>query len=202
MSSSELPPRLFAFVDESQSVRALDPHTYILAATLCREPGLSSARDAMRRLRLQLGLSNQLKVHWHRESEIGRRLIIQAVAATDLHHIAVIYEGRADERSERLRRHCLERLLYELEQKGASRIILESRGTKDDERDRTMFRVLRARKVVSSGSRLWHATGPSDALLWIPDAVCGAITRNRLGNSAFVDALGDRLTVVTLLGEA
>jgi hypothetical protein len=172
-------PRLLqAFLDESQSDRARDPYCYVLAAGICSPGDINAARAGMERLRLR----GQRKVHWRDESANRRRFIAQAVAVLPLQHLVVVRDGRAGETAERRRRHCLERVLYELDQLGVDTATFESRGPADDRRDRFMLDALRARKVVSPELRMAHIPGPKDPLLWVPDTVCGAVTHQRTGD--------------------
>ncbi|HYO17987.1 MAG TPA: hypothetical protein VES02_04880 [Dermatophilaceae bacterium] len=48
------------------------------------------------------------------------------MAACDIEHLVVVRAGAANDRPERRRRKCLERLLYELELKAVADIVLES----------------------------------------------------------------------------
>lgn len=137
-------------------------------------------------------------MHWHDESDKRRREIIEVVARLPVDHIVVIREGRPGERPERRRRHCLERLCYELDHRGVTKVTLESRGPADDKRDRAMLGALRAKRVVSGALRLHHAPGPGEALLWLPDAVCGAVTRARAGDTTFTETVMSQMTIITI----
>jgi hypothetical protein len=170
--------QLLAFVDESQSHQQLDPNCYVLAAGLCEPEHIDAARAGMAALQLP----GQHKVHWRDESPKRRSEIVDVIAGLPLQHLVVVRDGRAGEKPERRRRHCLERLLYELDGLHVGSVTFESRGRHDDRRDRVMLDRLRARKVVSAGIRLDHVPGPKDPLLWVSDAVCGAITHDRAGD--------------------
>ena len=174
-----------AFVDESQSQAERDPHTYVLAAAVCDVSSVAAARAAI----IGLQLRGQRKVHWRNEDDKRRQLIIETVASVPLRHVVVVRDGRPGERPERRRRHCLERLLYELDQLAVLTVTFESRGRKDDQRDRVMLDTLRARRVVAGALRIEHVQGPREAMLWVPDAVCGAIVRERLGEPVYVQTL-------------
>lgn len=120
------------------------------------------------------------------------------MASAPVDHLVVVRDGRAGERPERRRRHCLERLSYELAQLTVTEMILESRGPAADKRDRDLLDALRARRVVPGTLRLEHVPGPADPMLWLPDAVCGAITRARSGDTTFTAMMRSRITVITL----
>ncbi|OHV33855.1 MULTISPECIES: DUF3800 domain-containing protein [Pseudofrankia] len=183
-----------AYLDESGSDQARDPHTYLLAAAICEPAKLDQLRSTMR----DLLLPGQVKVHWRAEQEKRRRQIMETVASIALEHIVVIRDGREGERSERRRRHCLERMLFELDQLGVEQVVVESRGRKDDQRDRGMLDILRTQKVVRGQLRMDHRPGPEEALLWIADAICGAVTRDRTGDPQFLETVSSRLTVISI----
>jgi hypothetical protein len=120
------------------------------------------------------------------------------VAELPLRHLVVIRDGRPDERSERRRRYCLERMLFELESRGVDTATFESRGPADDRRDRNMLDALRARRIVSPRLRMAHMPGPKDPLLWVPDVVYGAVTYERTGDGEYFEILTSRLEVITI----
>lgn len=185
----------YAWVDESGSDAAADPHTYILAAAVCAGDAVDDARGAMESLRLV----GQRKVHWRDESDKRRLHLVESVAAIGLEHLVVVRDGRVDERPERRRRHCLERLFHELAQLGVESATVESRGPKDDERDSKMLDYMR-RKGVLAGAALHvqHRAGPADPLLWAPDVVCGAVTRDRVGDASYLRVLQRKLEIILI----
>ena len=61
-----------------------------------------------------------------------------------------------------------------------------------------MLDALRARNVVSGELRITHTPGPKDALLWVPDIVCGAVTNERTGRGEYAEILASRLRVITI----
>jgi hypothetical protein len=74
----------------------------------------------------------------------------------------------------------------------------ESRGPVDDRRDRSMLDALCARNVVSGELRMAHTPGPKDALLWVPDIVCGAVTNERIGQEEYSTILAARLRIISI----
>lgn len=101
--------------------------------------------------------------------------------------------GSADH-SERRRRKCLERLLIELEGLPVKNAIRESRGRVQDQRDMEMLSHLRTTHTVSA-IRLHHRTGPSEPMLWVPDACCGALVEQRCGNPTFFSEIEEKSTI-------
>jgi len=187
-----------AFLDESESDRSADPDTYVLAAALLDPTRVDDVRDTMRALLLK----GQRKLHWRDESDKRRLQIIETVAAAQVEHMVVVRAGRTRERSERRRRLCLEALCFELDRLGVRQATLESRGRADDRRDRVMLDTLRARKTVRGQLRMQHLPGPGEPLLWLPDAVCGAVTRARVGDVVYRDMVESRVTVVSISARA
>jgi hypothetical protein len=187
---------LTAFIDESGPAQAADAGSYMLAAALCEPDVIEHARDQMRELRLR----GQIKLHWRNESHKRRLQVAETVSRLDLVHLVVVREGSvaSTTRPERRRRACLERMLYELDQWTVAIARFESRGPADDRRDRAMLDALRARRTVGSDLRIDHVRGPLEPLLWIPDAVCGAVRQSRAGDSSYLQRLGPAVEILTL----
>lgn len=182
-----------AWVDESGSDQVRDPGTYILAATIVCEDAEPDIRDQMSQLRLP----GQVKLHWRDESAKRKRQITTVVAAFDIEHFIVVRVNGAGDRPERARRKCLEQLLYELEYRGLTDVVMESRGRASDQKDIDMLNSLRSQHWVSS-VRLTHLSGRDEAMLWIPDAVCGAITSAQTGTPAYQDQLEHAITLIEI----
>jgi hypothetical protein len=78
-------------------------------------------------------------------------------------------------RQERARRHCLRRLLFELEAAGVGHVWLESRGRHQDPLDLQAVNVLRIQRVIGAGLVVDHTRPLDEPLLWVPDIVAGAV---------------------------
>jgi hypothetical protein len=63
---------------------------------------------------------------------------------------------------------------------------MESRGAGLDRKDRDMVDAMRAARTLDGTLRLEHAPGPAEPMLWIADAVCGAVVASRTGDPAFL----------------
>lgn len=183
-----------AWVDESGSDHTRDPGTYVLAAAISRPPTEATIREQLQRLRLP----GQIKLHWRDEDPARRLAITHTVAACDIDHLVIVRIGADHERTERRRRKCLERLLHELEARNIIDVVLESRGGADDRRDIQMLNALRGQHYLSSGIRLTHVVGRYEPMLWIPDAVCGAVTSARIGEPSHQSILKQRLTLIEI----
>jgi len=97
-------------------------------------------------------------------------------------------------KQERARRCCLERLLFELEQFGVTEIWLESRRATQDRRDMRLIDSARDKRLVSQSTAVNFARPTGDAMLWIPDAVAGAVTAAILGESRWLTAMSEVIT--------
>lgn len=173
---------LLAYVDESMSDSRKDPGTYLLAAGICQPTDQDEIRSQMQALRLK----GQQKLHWHDEGHKRRRKIIESVGQLPLMHLIVVRDNMPNVRPERRRRLCIERMLYELDQLAVAEVTFESRGPADDRRDTAMVGALRASKTISAQLRIEHVNGPLEALLWVPDAICGALTADRTGDPSYL----------------
>jgi hypothetical protein len=161
---------------------------------LCEAERVDDIRPVLRGLLLR----GQHKLHWRDEQVKRRRVIAETIGTLPVEALVVVRACRADERLERRRRGCLERLCWELERLGVVRMVLESRGRADDLRDRGMLDALRARKTVTGKLRMDHVAGRADEMLWLPDAVCGAVVASRVGEPVYLETLSDRITVTTV----
>jgi len=171
---------LIGWGDESGSDSARDPGTYLLSVVLAVPDAAEQIQDAMRAL-LHKGTA---KLHWRDAVPRRQQAIAAAVAALPVSGVVVVRSRPvADERPERRRRKCLEHLLPELGERGCSRLVLESRGSKDDARDRAMLDAMRRSRRLPHGLHLDHVPGPKDPALWAADALCGAVVADRTGEN-------------------
>lgn len=181
-----------AWGDESGSNPRLDPGVYLMAAAVCEPHQASQLRESMEGLRLP---SSGSKLHWLVESPSRRLEIVETIAALPIDGLVVVRQGPTSDAQERRRRKCLEHLLFQLHELGCADLILESRGTADDRRDRQLHEHLRRAHRLPHGLRLSHEKGPADAALWVADAICGAVTQERTGDPQFLKVIERRLTV-------
>ncbi|MGL5828363.1 MAG: hypothetical protein ACRC0L_02190 [Angustibacter sp.] len=183
-----------AFFDESQSHAAVDPDVYILAATIVLESVKGEARAAM----TALARRGQGKLHWRQESDHRRRIITRAITALPVRHVVVVQLCHPSARPERRRRICLERMLYEVDGLIAA-AVLESRGARDDARDQVLIQSSYDSKKISFRPHIAHERGRDEPLLWIPDAVCGLVSRARTGTPEYLNTMASsgKITVVT-----
>ncbi|MFJ5305220.1 hypothetical protein [Streptomyces sp. NPDC088350] len=185
-------PEPLAFMDESESDRKADPDTYLLAVTLVQPQTLDPTRATM----LSLRAPGQRKLHWHSESSRRRAFVIERIAALDAQHLIVVRDGRPGEASERRRRKCLARTAWELDLRGVTRLIAESREARQNGRDMKTIAYLRSNGTIGSALRLFHEPGPREPLLWAADSVAGAYVAARTGTPGYFDTVRHAVEVI------
>ncbi len=182
-----------AWVDESGSNTRDDPGTYIMAAAITTPRQCEPTRLAM----AGLLLPGQVKLHWRDEQSRRQAQITETLGALDIEHLVVVTSPHGvHTTSERRRRLTLGVLFPELGDLGVDHVILESRGPKDDQRDRQMLDYLRQRRLLNSTMRIDHQVGRDEPLLWIPDALCGMVTARRCGEPELFETLASKITFI------
>lgn len=183
-----------AWGDESGSVAGRDPNVYLMGAVVAAPDAADDLRAAM----VEIRRPGEKKVHWRADSERRHDTVIGIISELPIEGVIVVRRGAPTERDERRRRKCFEAFAPELAAAGCTTLILESRGATADRRDRDMLDALRAQRRIDTRLRLDHATGPSDPVLWIADAVCGAYVASRVGDPRWWAALTSRTAVYSI----
>jgi hypothetical protein len=182
-----------AWVEESGSHHERDPHTYILAAALCVTNEADDVRERLRGLR-QPG---QRKLHWRDEDGRRRQHITASISQlSPLEHVVVVRSTEGLDRLERRRRKAMEVLLFQLTSLDVEHVTVESRGRADDRRDRRLLESMRRRRHLLGPIRMDHTPGPADPMLWVPDAVCGAVTEMRCGDDSYFRQMKSRVEII------
>jgi hypothetical protein len=183
---------LCAWVDESIND---DPETgfYVLAAALTTEP-CDSIRAELRRLLLR----RQRRLHWRDERDDRREQIAEVIAAADIAGVVVVGAKLAPRKQERARRLCMERLLHELDDRDVTQVWLEKRTETLNAKDRQMVFALRGSRTIRNRLRVDHADPNVEAMLWIPDAIAGAVRARRVGLPSVEVRLETILTEITI----
>ncbi len=181
-----------AWGDESGSYAREDPGVYLLGAAIADDAVVDDLRSAMRALRLP---SSRPKLHWRAESGARRLEVVETIARLPVEGFVVVRQGSVRDRLERRRRKCLELLLRTVTELGCDALTLESRGAADDRRDRQLLHWLRTSGQLQSGLVMSHAAGPADPVLWIADALCGAVAHERTGEPHYLKAIESRVTL-------
>lgn len=181
---------IHAWGDESGSNAAIDPGTYILGAVMGFESGIEQARTAMSALKL----GAERKIHWQRDSPQRHMSVIGAIESVPVEGFVVV-RCALNDTAERSRRKCLEAMLAHLEDCGCVQLTLESRGAKPDRRDGDLLESLRRKHHPGRAVRLYHEPGPKEPMLWIADALCGAVSQYRCGNKQYLDRISRTVDV-------
>ncbi|MCZ4657700.1 MAG: hypothetical protein Q7T31_16455 [Dietzia sp.] len=173
-----------AFVDESSCVRTDTTQEYLIGAAIVTAGDCDEIREALRHLRLP----GQIKPHWTDESDRRRRTITETIADLGSMHVVVAHLSGRNRKTERHRRKCLETLYYELGEADVLDITLERRSDSQDKQDRAHIVSLQ-NQGWHRGLRISHCRGGDDPLLWIPDAVLGAVNASFSGDVSYIDVL-------------
>ena len=145
------------FVDESRR-----GSTYLLVAGAFQPDCLTRARMTLR----GLCLAGQRRVHFKDEGSSRRREIISRLEL--LGAVATVYTSQAS--GESARQRCLERLVNDLLDIGARRLVLESRAS-GDRLDQRVLRAAIGKQPSGTGLTYEHLQPHEEPLLWVPDVV-------------------------------
>jgi hypothetical protein len=182
-----------AYIDESERSGAFGDR-YLLGATIpFKDASRESHRDVMR----DLLLSNKKKVHWYGSVAAHKRDIVSAISQLEVMHCVVTRDRTSGESSQRARSKCLELLAFELQDFEVDFAVFESRSTGLDRKDLSLLNFLRSSKTISSALKATHVPGKDEPMLWIADAICGAVGDSWEVDSSYRIALSDQLHVVS-----
>lgn len=163
-------PVRHAWGDESTRTVGVAQPMYLLGAAIADPADCGEVRD-----RLRAVPHRGPKLHWHDADGRGRRVIQQAVTAILVEHLVVVATPADPRRPERARAKCLERMLYELDQRNVSRLIMESRTVSLNRRDLLLIERLRGSRRIPTAIRLDFELPSLEPMLWLPDQVLGMI---------------------------
>lgn len=191
-SKSPLVSALSAWIDESIIVGDdHQPGAYALASVITDPSAVEDLRDTLRALRER----KVVRLHWVAESTKRRDLIAHTIA--DLNIASVVALGQPVHRlkQERARRCCLECLLYELEGFGVGQVRLDSRAPAQDRRDLRLVDSAREKGLISRELSNDFAQPTQEPMLWLPDAVAGAVTAAQLGEPRWLLTLSESIDI-------
>lgn len=123
--------------------------------------------ETRRRVR-QLLLPQQTHLHFTREGNGRRRLIIKAMMELELACVVYEYAGRESMRA--ARRRCLEALVDDLAESACERLVIESDESLRDSDRRTLYAAVRDAKIEHSLAYV-HVSKRGEPLLWVADAL-------------------------------
>ncbi|MGB8019922.1 MAG: hypothetical protein WCF04_01700 [Candidatus Nanopelagicales bacterium] len=184
---------LHAWVDESMR---LTPHegTYILAAVVCDPTCTDDTRDQMRALLLR----GQSRLHWHDERNDRRSTIAASIASIDMAALVVVGTPVATAKQERARRLCMEVLLPRLGNLGVNLVWLESRTPALNQADSRMVRALRGKQLIPRALRVESARPTEEPMLWIPDALAGAVNAARNDDPRWLNVMRQTVEIIEI----
>ncbi len=184
-----------AYIDESERTSASDGRrVYLMSATI---PFDDIAVDAQRAAMLDLLPPNRAKVRWYGSVDAQKLAITETIAGLEVMHCTVVRVMDDGESSKRARAKCIETLAFELMKFDVDRAIFESRTTGQDNDDLKTLNYLRLTQVAPSAFRALHVAGAQEPLLWMSDAVAGAVgDRELLGLGEYASALAHQLNEI------
>lgn len=167
---------------------------YAIAASVVEDAMMDNLRDAMTTL-----VHNRLPFHWREAGPRQRLAAVELLSRLDAVHYVVVGTRLDNSRQERHRRKCLQRLLWELEQFGVSRVLLDARRRQQNTADLVAVSAWRAQRVLGSQLRVDHVQAATEPLVWMADIVAGAVNSARGdGNEQYLKPLEAMLHEVTI----
>ena len=171
-----------------------DQGTYILAAVVRDPASCEPVRADLRSLLLR----KQVRLHWRDEDAARRGTIAAAVASVEMTAVVVVGVPVAKAKQERARRLCLEVLLPHLSGLGVSQVWLEARTPSLNKADMAMVLALRGQRAIPGTLRVEVARPLEEAMLWLPDAVAGAVGADHDGDPRWLAVMRHRITRIDL----
>lgn len=157
-----------AYVDES--IRSESGLLYVVGAVVVDPVEGAGLKEG---LRVSIG-SNRPPFHWRNESATVRQKAVGVLLEHGPDLIVVFHRGPPRANQERIRRKCVERLLWEGRDLLAG-LVIESRGSHGDARDRRTIRQAQDRRLVSRALGYDFLRAAVEPLLWAADAIAGAV---------------------------
>jgi hypothetical protein len=185
-SREEGPIGLHAFVDESMRLTSDTQGTYLLAAVVCHLAACDPVREMLRSLRYR----RQPRLHWHAEEGPRKIKIAESIGALALPATVVVGMPLSKSKQERARAKCMEALLPELEAQGVGQVWLEARTRSLVRRDMRLVDAQRSQRLITAAIRVDTARPSEEPMLWLPDAVAGAVAAARGGRPEYLALIG------------
>lgn len=184
-----------AYIDESERSGAYG-NRYLLGATIAFA---DVSRDSYREVMRDLLLPNKTKVHWYGAVDAHKRDIVASISALEVMHCVVTHDRMSRESSERARSKCLELLAFELQNFDINSAVFESRSAALDRKDLSLLNFLRSSQTISTAFKGTHVPGRDEPMLWIADAICGAVGDSWEVDATYRTVLNHQLHVVSTL---
>lgn len=182
-----------AYLDEAQVGGTGSGRAFILSATVWLCTDLDDRRAALRSMKPR----GQDKLHWNEAVAVVQDAVVAHIAQLEVVHLVAVRRDTRAERPERSRRIAIARLVHELQNYfEVERMVFESRGRADNQRDLDLLGKLRAQKYLLGPLRFDHVAGPKEPLLWVPDALAGVIVDYEAGHSRHLSSIAHQLTMI------
>lgn len=162
---------MIGIVDESLRQHGGGAGYYFLAVARLHPDAAAAARAALRRsLR-----PRQRRFHWRTERDSDRLSFLDVVAGLEV-AAAVVYQSPVRRRKqEQARVRCLWEAMGQFSDWGIGELVIESRREPLDSRDRRELIAGQRAGLVAQALAHRHDLPDKEPLLWIADAVAGAM---------------------------
>ena len=179
-----------AFLDES--LRNRGGGLFLFAAVVVAEHD-AECRPAMKRLRL----AGQRRIHWRDESAASRDRIVGGIDSLPWSAAVVAFQPVPRRRQPSVRAECLGKVVELLANNGTGRLVIESRGDRNDRLDQQT--MIECRRRCHGPESYSFARGVDEPLLWLADVVAGATSAHLDGaNQKWFPAIREKVSLVRL----
>lgn len=182
-----------ALVDESFR-RGPDGGVYLMAAVVVPDVHRAAITSELRAM-LPKG---QRRWHFTDESDASRSKFVSRIAELqelEVAAVAVAQETPDERKSERARTRCLWGLMAALDERGVRTLVLEHRQQRLDTRDRREIENVKRAGLLTEASYR-HDRPMEEPLLWLPDALAGALGLHLVGRGELLELLPDGMCEV------
>jgi hypothetical protein len=119
--------------------------------------------------------AGQRRFHWRSDNRRLRVVMLDAIHATGLQSAVFVKKPMKGTNQRRCRALCLEAALWHVTSIGIAELVIESRGEQDQDDRRTVVAAQRAGNA-DPVLRYSFARPLEEPLLWLPDAIAGAVS--------------------------
>lgn len=155
-----------------------------------------SQGDGVRAVLSHLAGGRGGRLHWRHENTTRRLTICDTIAASGVSSTTWITPLQSPRHQERARRRLLESALYDLRGTSVRDVIIESRHAERDGKDQQVIAAFTRQGVASAAMDIRHGRPTEEPLLWLPDAVAGAVGDDRCGEPSPLMRLGASARVI------
>jgi hypothetical protein len=178
-----------AFLDEA--VPVVRGHlAYVVAAVVGIQDDPDATKATLEAVVAKPGM--RAPFHWHKEGRDARRRMVRCIIDLGVAAHVVVHHPTGRRHQEAARRVALQEMLPFLVHEGVADLTVESRGPEQDRYDRAV--LLDGLRALENPAMTYRWEGKSNPLLWLPDAVCGAVSMflGDNGDPTWYDELRER----------